>query len=107
MEEARRILEKKQLRVVGIASPLFKTDSAGSAAVEIQHNGRSNSNQNFTFDQQGDVLERSLALAETLKTDRLRCFDFWRLDDSAPHRAAMNEVLRRAAEEAGHKEQLS
>jgi L-ribulose-5-phosphate 3-epimerase len=99
VDEARRILEENQLQVVGIASPLFKTDWPGAPRSKFSTTG-DQFKSNFTFDQQGDVLERSLALAETLKTDRLRCFDFWRLDDSAPHRTAMNEVLRRAAEEA-------
>jgi L-ribulose-5-phosphate 3-epimerase len=99
VDEARRVLEKNQLRVVGIASPLFKTDWPGAPRSKFSTTG-DQFKSNFTFDQQGDVLERSLVLAKTLQTDRLRCFDFWRLDDSAPHRAAMNEVLRRAAEEA-------
>ena len=30
-------------------------------------------------------------------TDRIRCFDFWRLDDVKPYRAAMNDKLRAAA----------
>ena len=31
-------------------------------------------------------------------TDRIRCFDFWRLDDQAPYRKAMNDQLQQAAE---------
>jgi sugar phosphate isomerase/epimerase len=31
----------------------------------------------------------------------VRCFDFWRLDDPAPHRADINEKLRAAADRAG------
>jgi L-ribulose-5-phosphate 3-epimerase len=33
----------------------------------------------------------------------VRCFDFWRLDDPAPYRAAMNEKLLAAAGVAGKK----
>jgi len=46
------------------------------------------------------VLDRSIELAKVFGTDRVRLFDFWRLDDQAPYRAAMNEKLREAAEKA-------
>jgi sugar phosphate isomerase/epimerase len=36
-------------------------------------------------------------LAKTFGTDRIRCFDFWRLDNVAPYRVAINEKLREAA----------
>src|SRR5262249_45356407 len=45
-------------------------------------------------------LDRSIELARKFSTDRIRCFDFWRLDDQAPHRKAINEVLQNAAEKA-------
>jgi sugar phosphate isomerase/epimerase len=47
------------------------------------------------------MLERTIALARQFKTDKVRCFDFWRLDDIAPHRAAIDEKLRSTAEIAG------
>jgi L-ribulose-5-phosphate 3-epimerase len=37
------------------------------------------------------VLERSIEMAKALKTDRVRFFDFWRLEDQTPYRAAINE----------------
>jgi sugar phosphate isomerase/epimerase len=40
-------------------------------------------------------------MAKSFQTDRVRCFDFWRLDDQAPHRAAINEKLLQAANKAG------
>jgi L-ribulose-5-phosphate 3-epimerase len=101
--ELRRILEKNQLQVVGIASPLFKTDWPGAPRSKFSTSG-DQFKASFTFDQQHDVLERSLDLARTLRTDRLRCFDFWRLDDPAPFRVAMNHELRKAAEKAGEKD---
>jgi sugar phosphate isomerase/epimerase len=103
--ELRRILEKNQLQVVGIASPLFKTDWPGAPRSKFSTSG-DQFKASFTFDQQDDVLERSLDLAKTLKTDRVRCFDFWRLDDPAPFRAAMNQVLRKAAEKAAKKDAI-
>ena len=101
--ETHRILEKNNLAVIGIASPLFKTDWPGAPRSKFSTSG-DQFKANFTFDQQDDVLERSLDLAKTLKTDRVRCFDFWRLDDPAPYRAAMNQVLRKAAEKAAKKD---
>jgi sugar phosphate isomerase/epimerase len=47
------------------------------------------------------VLERSIELAKAFQTDRVRCFDFWRLEDQTPYRAAMNERLLAAAGVAG------
>src|SRR5262249_39253656 len=100
VEEARRILEKYKLRVTDIASPLFKVDWPGAPLSKFSPK-RDQFNADFTFEQQGEVLERSIALAKAFNTDRVRCFDFWRLDDAAPHRAAMNEKLRDAAATAG------
>src|SRR3954468_13481717 len=92
IEEARRILEKHKLRVTDIASPLFKVDWPGAPKSKFSPKG-DQFNATFTFDQQGEVLERSMALAKAFQTDRVRCFDFWRLEDQAPYRAAMNEKL--------------
>ena len=53
--------------------------------------------------EQDDVFERSCELAHRFGTDRVRCFDFWRLEDQAPYREAMNQKLREAADKAGKK----
>ncbi|MHB8499443.1 MAG: sugar phosphate isomerase/epimerase family protein, partial [Candidatus Acidiferrales bacterium] len=58
----------------------------------------------FTYAQQDEVLERSIELAKVFQTDRVRCFDFWRLEDQTPYRAAMNEKLLAAAAVAGKKD---
>ncbi len=42
-------------------------------------------------------------MAKAFQTDRVRCFDFWRLEDQAPYRAAINEKLRDAAAKAEKK----
>jgi L-ribulose-5-phosphate 3-epimerase len=42
-------------------------------------------------------------MAKAFQTDRVRCFDFWRLDDQAPYRAAINAKLLEAANKAGRK----
>jgi len=102
IEEARRILEKNKLRVTDIASPLFKVDWPGAPKSKYSPK-RDQFHADFTFEQQDEVLERSIALAKAFNTDRVRFFDFWRLDDQAPYRAAMNEKLRDAAEKAAKK----
>jgi L-ribulose-5-phosphate 3-epimerase len=100
VEEARRILEKYKLRVTDIASPLYKVDWPGAPLSKFSPK-RDQFNADFTFDQQAEVLDRSIALAKAFGTDRVRCFDFWRLDNSEPHRSAMNEKLFDAATTAG------
>jgi sugar phosphate isomerase/epimerase len=57
----------------------------------------------FTFDQQDEVLERAIEMAKAFGTDRVRCFDFWRLEDQVPYRAAINGKLLDTADQAGKK----
>jgi L-ribulose-5-phosphate 3-epimerase len=97
--EARLILEKYKLRVTDIASPLFKVDWPGAPQSKFSPK-HDQFNADFTFDQQPEVLERSIELAKAFQTDRVRLFDFWRLDDQAPYRAAINDKLREAAASA-------
>ena len=99
--EARRILEKYQLKVTDIASPLFKADWPGAPKSKVSEGGGFGAN--FTLEQQDEVLDRAIEMAKAFQTDRVRCFDFWRLEDQAPYRAAMNERLLRAATKAGQK----
>jgi L-ribulose-5-phosphate 3-epimerase len=97
--EARRILEKHKLRVTDVASPLFKVDWPGAPQSKFSPK-HDQFNADFTYDQQPEVLERSIELAKVFQTDRVRLFDFWRLDDQAPYRAAIDEKLREAARTA-------
>ena len=96
--EAQQILEKYQLQVTDIASPLFKVDWPG--APKSKFSEAKNFNATFTLGQQDEVLERAIAMAKAFRTDRVRCFDFWRLEDQAPYRAAINDKLREAANKA-------
>ena len=98
--KARSILEKHKLRVTDIASPLFKVDWPGASRSKFSPR-QSQFNADFTFAQQDEVLERSIELAKAFRTDRVRCFDFWRLEDQAPYRSAMNDKLQDAATRAG------
>ena len=96
--EARGILEKYQLKVTDIASPLFKVDWPG--APKSKFSEAKSFGANFTLSQQDEVLDRAIAMAKAFGTDRVRCFDFWRLEDQAPYRAAINDKLRDAAAKA-------
>jgi sugar phosphate isomerase/epimerase len=102
IEEVRRILEKYKLRVTDIASPLFKVDWPDAPKSKYSPK-RDQFNADFTFEQQDEVLERSIELAKAFRTERVRFFDFWRLDDQGPYRRAINEKLRNAAETAAKK----
>src|ERR1700744_6297874 len=95
--ESKRILEKYQLRVTDIASPLFKVDWPG-APLSKSSPKRDQFHADFDFKQQGPLLDHCIDLAKQFGTDKIRCFDFWRLDDQAPYRAAINDVLRKGAE---------
>jgi sugar phosphate isomerase/epimerase len=101
--EARRILEQHHLRVSDLATPLFKVDWAGAPLPKFRQGVRDSFGANFTFDQQDEVLERSLELARVFVVDRIRCFDYWRLDDPKPYREAMDAKLLAAAEKCGKK----
>ncbi|HTF42290.1 MAG TPA: sugar phosphate isomerase/epimerase family protein [Terriglobales bacterium] len=98
--EAKRLVKKNNLRVTDVASPLFKVDWPGAPKSKFSP-AHDQFNADFTYDQQGDVLDRSMALAKEFSTDRVRCFDFWRLDDQSAYRHAINEALQNAAEKAG------
>lgn len=99
--EARRLLERYKLRVSSIAGPLFKVDWKGAPVSKFSQ--RDTFGADFTFEQQGEVLERGLELTRAFNTDRLRCFDFWRLEDPKPYRAAMDDKLREAASAAANR----
>jgi sugar phosphate isomerase/epimerase len=99
--ESKKILAKYNLQVTDIASPLFKTDWPGAPKSPEGPKGDMHNAAEVTFKQQAEILERSIALAKQFKTDKVRCFDFWRLDDPGPYRAAMDEKLRSTAEAAG------
>ena len=100
--ESKKILAKYNLQVTDIASPLFKTDWPGAPKSQYGSKGDMHAAAETTFKQQDDILEKAIALAKQFNTDKVRCFDFWRLEDVAPHRAAIDDKLRSAAEIAGN-----
>ncbi len=95
--EARKILDKYKLRVTDIASPLFKTDWPGAPLSKLSPK-RDQFHADFDFKQQDALLTHCIELTRAFNTDRIRCFDFWRLEDPKPYREAINKKLREAAE---------
>ncbi|HVR25805.1 MAG TPA: sugar phosphate isomerase/epimerase family protein [Candidatus Polarisedimenticolia bacterium] len=95
--DARKILDEYKLRVTDIASPLFKTDWPG-APRSSQSETRDQFHADFDAGAQDKLLERCVSLCKSFDTDRIRCFDYWRLDDQKPYRAAINAKLQKAAE---------
>ena len=98
--ESLRLLKKYDLRVTDIGSPLFKVDFPGAPKSKFSPK-HDEFNAHFGSTQQDAVIEKCIEMAKKFSTDRVRCFDFWRLDDSKPYRAEINETLRRAAEKVG------
>jgi sugar phosphate isomerase/epimerase len=97
IEDAKRIIEQHKLRVTDIASPLFKTDWPG-APRSPQSETRDQFHADFDANAQDKLLERCISLCKSFDTDRIRCFDYWRLDDQKPYRSAINAKLKQAAE---------
>lgn len=96
LAEARRILKKYNLRVTDIASPLYKVDWPGAPTKNGEKRDEFHADNDFA--QQDALLEHCVGLARTFSTDRVRCFDFWRIQNPAPYREAINHKLRQAAE---------
>ncbi len=94
--DAQKSLAKYKLKVTDVGSPLFKVDFKGAPASKFSPK-RDSFGASYGFDDQNEVLEKSIALAKAFGTDRIRGFDFWRLDDQAPYRAAMNAKLHEAS----------
>src|SRR5207248_3660020 len=93
--EVRTILQRFSLRVACLASPIYKVDWPGAPKSPFSPSSpsRDQFGADFTFDQQDELLGRAFELARTFNTDRIRIFDFWRLDDQTPHRAAIDETI--------------
>jgi sugar phosphate isomerase/epimerase len=97
VDDARKILAEQKLQVTDIASPLFKTDWPG-APRSSQSENRDQFNADFEASAQDELLKRCISFAKSFNTNRIRCFDYWRLDDQRPYRAAINAKLQQAAE---------
>ncbi|HEX7139916.1 MAG TPA: sugar phosphate isomerase/epimerase family protein [Vicinamibacterales bacterium] len=98
--EAQSILKRFDLRVSEIASPIFKTDWPGAPKSPYSPKKPEFGASDFTFDQQDELLDRAFALAKAFANPPIRIFDFWRLEDQKPHRAAIDDRVRQAAAKA-------
>ena len=98
--DVRRLLDRFNLRVACLATPVFKVDWPGAPKSPFSPQ-RDDYGASFTYKQQDELLERAFDLAKTFATDRIRIFDFWRLDDQKPHRKEIDDVVRAAAVKAG------
>ncbi len=96
--DARKILAKYDLQVTDISSPLYKVNWPGAPASPYGSKEDLHGANETTFSQQQQVLERSISLAKQFKSNKVRCFDFWRIDDVKPYRAAINAKLQESAE---------
>jgi len=97
--EVQRVLERFKLRVACLATPIFKVDWPGAPRSPFSPK-RDEFGADFTFADQQGLLEHAFDLAKTFGTDRIRIFDFWRLEDQKPHRAAIDDTVRAAAAKA-------
>lgn len=97
LDDARKILAEHKLQVTDIASPLFKTDWPGAPRSKLSET-RDQFHADFDANAQARLLEHCITVAHHFNTDRIRCFDFWRLDDQKPYREAINAKLRAAAD---------
>ena len=97
--EVKRVLERFKLRVACLATPIFKVDWPGAPKSQFSPKN-AEFGADFTYKDQDQLLERAFELAKQFDTDRIRIFDFWRLEDQKPHRAAIDDVVRGAAAKA-------
>jgi sugar phosphate isomerase/epimerase len=100
LKEAKDIIAKNNLKVSDIGSPLFKVDWPGAPRSKYSPK-RDEFGAKFGFEQQQGVLDHSIKLAKFFDCPRVRCFDFWRLDDQKPYRAAIDQELLKAANKLG------
>jgi sugar phosphate isomerase/epimerase len=99
LADAQKILAKYNLRVTDMGSPLFKVDWPG--APRPASRSKHDFGADATFKQQDELLTKYIALAKRFKTDKIRCFDFWRIEDVKPYRAAIDDKLKEAAATCG------
>jgi len=98
--EARKILARYSLTVTDISSPLYKVNWPGAPVSQYGTKEDMHGADEVSFKHQDEVLDRSISLAKQFGTSKVRCFDFWRIDDVKPYRAAINDVLQKAAEKS-------
>jgi len=101
LANAEKIMAKYDLHATDVASPLFKTDWPGAPLSPYRSKADLHLAPESTSSQQDAIFERCVDLAKRFKTEKIRCFDFWRLTYVLPYREAIDDKLRSTAEAAG------
>lgn len=96
LAEVQKTLLKYSLQVTDIASPLFKAYWPG--APRSAEGPKGSASGGDVLKEQDEVLEKSIALAKQFKTNKVRCFDFWRIEHVTPYREAIDHKLAEAAD---------
>jgi sugar phosphate isomerase/epimerase len=99
--DAKKILAKYSLSVTDIGSPLFTTWFPGAPVSPHVAKANLHVPAEITFKEQDEILRKSVDLAKQFGTDKVRCFDFWRIEDQKPFRKAINDKLQESAEFCG------
>jgi L-ribulose-5-phosphate 3-epimerase len=98
LARAKRMIQKRSLRVSAIASPVFKYNLPEMPAREER---RDTFHANFTDRDTEDLLSKVFELARFLGTKQIRIFSYWRVDnpgEAYPYvRARLLEAVARAA----------
>ncbi len=97
LADAKKVLAKYNLKVTDLGAPLFKSDFPGAPLSKDSPN-KDASKIPSDLSSQYDLLTRLIDSAKSLGTDRIRGFDFWRLEDQKPFRKAINAELSKAAD---------
>jgi sugar phosphate isomerase/epimerase len=97
--DALAILKKYNLKVTDLASPLYKIDFPGAPPKSPGKVATGTKEEQLKA--QDVMLDRLIELCPIFGTERIRCFDFWRLEDQKPYRQEINDILGKAAEKCG------
>ena len=68
--DAHKILEKYNLQVTDIASPLFKTDWPGAPRSQYGSKGDMHGAAETTFKEQDEILEKSICAREAIQDEQ-------------------------------------
>lgn len=97
LERAKALIEKHNLHVSDIGSPVFKYNLPELPA---RAEKRDTFHANFTDQDTPKLLEQSFRLAKFFGTNKVRIFSFWRVDDPEKVYANVRDRLAKAADEA-------
>lgn len=96
LKRLKTILKARGSTVCGIASPFYKCDLFSDRAAD---RGPMHDAREVTIDEQLALLEKCFQVAETLDTNFIRVFSFWRASDPTPEiEQAIVEQFQKPAE---------